>query len=50
MFPFFSDLTQRENINSSRGSINGIKIPWTQKIFSYLFYGNSDFYDLPNAF
>lgn len=50
MFPFLSNLTQRENINSARGSDNGAKIGISQKIFSYLFYGNSNFYDLPNAF
>ena len=50
MFPFISDLTQTENISSSRGSDNGVKVSTPQKIFSYLFYGNSDFYDLPNAF
>lgn len=50
MFPFVSNLTQSENINSSRGSDNGAKIGIFQKMFSYIFYGNSDFYDLPNAF
>lgn len=50
MFPFVSNLTQGENINSSRGSDNGAKIGILQKMFSYIFYGNSDFYDLPNAF
>jgi ectoine hydroxylase-related dioxygenase (phytanoyl-CoA dioxygenase family) len=48
--PFFSDLTQSENIRTARGSDNGINIGFFQKIFSYLFYGNKDFYDLPNAF
>jgi len=50
MFPFVSDLSQRENIDSARGTDNGVKVGTGQKIFSYLFYGNSDFYDLPNAF
>ena len=50
MFPFVSNLTQDETINSSRGSDNGAKIGIFQKMFSYIFYGNSDFYDLPNAF
>jgi len=50
MFPFVSDLSQRENINGARGTDNGVKVSTGQKIFSYLFYGNSDFYDLPNAF
>lgn len=50
MFPFFSNLTQNENIRTSRGSDNGVKIGFLQKTFSYLFYGNSNFYDLPNAF
>jgi hypothetical protein len=50
MLPIMSNLTQRENISSSRGSDNGAKIGIGQRIFSYLFYGNSKFYDLPNAF
>jgi hypothetical protein len=50
MFPYISNLTQSENINSSRGSDNGAKIGIFQKMFSYIFYGNSHFYDLPNAF
>lgn len=50
MFPFVSNLSQNEIINSSGGSDNGAKIGTFQKIFSYIFYGNSDFYDLPNAF
>ena len=50
MFPYISNLNQKENIKTSRGTDNGIKIGWLQKIFSYLFYGDSNFYDLPNAF
>ena len=50
MFPVISDLTQGENIRTSRGSDNGIDVGGSQKWFSYLFYGNKDFYDLPNAF
>lgn len=50
MFPFISNLTQSENIRTSRGSTDGVQIGFFQKIFSYLFYGNSKFYDLPNAF
>jgi len=50
MFPGISNLTQSENIRTSRGSDNGANIGYMQKWFSYLFYGNSDFYDLPNAF
>ena len=49
MFPYISNLTQSENISSARGSDNGANIGYFQKIFSYLFYGNSNFYDLPNA-
>lgn len=48
--PMISDLTQSENIRTARGSDNGINIGIFQKTFSYLFYGNKDFYDLPNAF
>jgi len=50
MFPFISNLTQSTNINSAQGSVNGAKIGFFQKIFSTLFYGNSDFYDLPNGY
>lgn len=49
-FPIVSDMTQQTNIQSSRGSDNGVSIPAHQKVFSFIFYGNSDFYDLPNAF
>jgi hypothetical protein len=50
MFPGFSNLTQSENIRTSRGTDNGASIGVFQKWFSYLFYGDVDFYDLPNAF
>jgi len=50
MFPGFSNLTQSENIKSSRGSDNGANIGVFQQWFSYLFYGDTGFYDLPNAF
>jgi hypothetical protein len=50
MFPGFSNLTQSENIRSSRGSDNGVNIGYLQQLFSYLFYGDTGFYDLPNAF
>ena len=48
--PIISDLTQKININSARGSDNGSKVGLLQKMFSFLFYGDSNFYDLPNAF
>lgn len=50
MFPYVSNLTQSDNIQSARGTDNGEKVGLPQKVFSYCFYGNSDFYDLPNAF
>ena len=50
MFPILSDLTQKENIRTARGSDNGVEVGAPQQMFSYLFYGNPDFYDLPNAF
>lgn len=50
MFPYLSDLTQDEIKKTARGTDNGASVGIFQKIFSYLFYGNSDFYDLPNAF
>jgi hypothetical protein len=49
-FPGISDLTQGENIRTARGSDNAVDVGWFQRTFSYLFYGNADFYDLPNAF
>lgn len=50
MFPYVSNLTQSDNIQSARGTDNGEKVGLPQKVFSYWFYGNPDFYDLPNAF
>ena len=50
MAPILSDLTQTENISSARGSDNGVIIGNGQKVFSYLFYGNDKFYDLPNLY
>jgi hypothetical protein len=50
MVPIVSDWTQTENIRTSRGSDNGVDIGIAQQAFSYLFYGDSDFYNLPNAF
>ena len=50
MFPIVSDLTQGEIIRTVRGSDNGIDVGGGQQWFSYMFYGNKDFYDLPNAF
>ena len=50
MFPLISDFTQKENIYSARGSDNGVKIGLGQQLFSKYFYGDSKFYDLPNAF
>ena len=49
-FPGMSDVIQNENIRSSRGSDNGVKIGRLQKAFSFFFYGDSTFYDLSNAF
>jgi hypothetical protein len=50
LFPMVSDFTQGENIRTARGSDNGVNIGIPQQAFSYLFYGNKDFYNLPNAF
>lgn len=49
MFPGLSNLTQSENIRSSRGTDNGVTVGIGQQLFSYLFYGDVDFYDLPNV-
>jgi ectoine hydroxylase-related dioxygenase (phytanoyl-CoA dioxygenase family) len=50
MFPMVSDMTQREIIRTSRGSVDGVDVGYPQKVFAWMFYGNKDFYDLPNAF
>ena len=50
MFPGISNLTQSENIRTSRGSDNGVDIGYLQQLFSYIFYGDAEFYDLPNVF
>lgn len=50
MVPLLSDYLQNENIRSSGGTDKGVKIGIGQKIFSALYYGDSHFYDLPNAF
>jgi hypothetical protein len=50
MFPGLANLTQSENIRTARGSSDGIDIGLSQRAFSYIFYGNDKFYDLPNAF
>jgi hypothetical protein len=50
MFPGLSNLTQQENIRTARGSDNGVDIGLPQQMFSYIFYGKKDFYNLPNAF
>ena len=49
-FPIISDWTQGENIRTARGTDNGVDIGWGQRAFSSFFYGNADFYDLPNVF
>jgi hypothetical protein len=49
MFPFISDMSQGENIKTARGTSDGAEIGVFQKMFSLFFYGNLDFYDLPDA-
>jgi len=46
MAPIISDLTQSENIKTARGSVEGAKIGWGQRLFSLFFYGDSEYYDL----
>jgi len=46
--PLLSDLTQNEIKRTSRGSKES-KISVFQKIYSKLFYGDKDFYDLPDV-
>jgi hypothetical protein len=50
MAPLFSDYVQTDNIMSARGSDNGAHIGLGQQVFSQMYYGNTHFYDLPNAF
>jgi hypothetical protein len=49
MVPAISNLTQQDNIRSARGTDGGATITTGQRIFSYLFYGDSSFYDLPDV-
>jgi hypothetical protein len=49
MFPFVSNLTQNDIKKS--GSIKSSNyLSFSEKMFSYIFYGKSDYYNLPNAF
>ena len=46
MFPIIADVTQTEVQRNASGHDTSI----AQRIFSYVFYGNSNFYKLPNAY
>lgn len=48
-FPVLSDMTQSTNIRTARGSSQGAHIPLSQKIFSLLFYGDWNYYDLKDG-
>ena len=48
--PIISNMIQSEQVRTVRGSEDGTNIGVFQKMFSYFFYGNKDFYDLPNSF
>ena len=50
MFPVLSNYTQKEVQTSSEQSKTAKDISIAQKIYSYVMYGNSNFYNLPNAF
>ena len=50
LLPIVSNLTQKEIQRTSEGENGKEEIGIFQKIFSSLFYGNSSFYSLPNAF
>jgi len=50
MFPVLSNYTQKEIQSSSSESKTGKDAGIIQKIYSYVMYGNSNFYNLPNAF
>ena len=49
MAPIVSNYTQSENIRTSNVE-DSRDIGFLQKMFSYLFYGNPNYYHLPNAF
>jgi ectoine hydroxylase-related dioxygenase (phytanoyl-CoA dioxygenase family) len=46
LLPSIADFTQKENINAVKNNNNS----YLQKLFSYLFYGNQNFYQLNNVF
>lgn len=50
MFPILSNYTQNEIQTTSEQAKTTKDISTIQKIYSYLVYGNSNFYNLPNAF
>jgi hypothetical protein len=50
LVPGLANLTQRENIRTSRGTQDGVNIGVFQKLFSWFFYGDRNYFDLPNAF
>ena len=50
ILPILSNYSQNEIQRTARGSDNGIELGFFQKLCSYLFYGNVNFYDLPNEF
>ena len=50
MFPILSNYTQNEVQSSSEEAKTSKDISIIQKIYSYVMYGNSNFYNLPNAF
>jgi len=49
MFPGISNLTQSENVKMGNQN-NKTNLGLFEKLYSYIFYGNANFYDLPNAF
>jgi hypothetical protein len=50
MFPVLSNYTQKEIQTSSEQAKTSKDISIIQKLYSYVMYGNSNFYNLPNAF
>ena len=49
MFPGISNLTQSENVKMGNQN-EKTNLGLFEKLYSYIFYGNASFYDLPNAF
>ena len=50
LFPGISDTTQDKNIQSSRGTSQNAIVSPEQRAFSFFFYGDTNYFDLPNEY